>query len=241
MFRYFKKCRFTPGFLPSTAALAVFLLTTYLGHWQQGRAEEKYALQAEFDDRDKKSPLVLDATTRDFALRFRRATAAGTWQPGLQIFVDNKVEADRAGYHVITPLKLADTNTYLLVNRGWIARSSTYPEPPMVEVPSGQVSVSGSLSIPSSRFMELSDVTIENRVWQNLTPERYRVITGLDVLPFVLLAQEAYPPLRKVVEKPDARAEKHVEYMLTWYSLAIAVVVIWIVTNLHGSGDKTLT
>jgi surfeit locus 1 family protein len=241
MFSSFQKYRFTPGFLPSAVALAVFLLTTYLGQWQQGRAAEKYALQKEFDDRSKKPPVVLNATTRDFALRFRRATAEGTWQPGLQIFVDNKVEADRAGYHVITPLKLVDTNTYLLVNRGWIARSSAYPKPPTVEVPSGQFGVSGSLSIPSSRFMELSDVTIENHVWQNLTPERYRLNTGLDVLPFVLLAQDAYPPLRNVVEKPDARAEKHVEYMLTWYSLAIAVVVIWVVTNFHASGDRTDT
>jgi surfeit locus 1 family protein len=68
-------------------------------------------------------------------------------------------------------------------------------------------------------------------VWQNLDLLRYREVTRLDVLPFVMLAANAVPPLEKVEERPDARAEKHVEYMLTWYSLAATVVVLWIVLN----------
>jgi cytochrome oxidase assembly protein ShyY1 len=47
----------------------------------------------------------------------------------------------------------------------------------------------------------------------------------------VLLAQDAPPPLEQVAERPDARADKHIEYMLTWYSLAATVIVLWLVLN----------
>ena len=74
---------------------------------------------------------------------------------------------------------------------------------------------------------------MEGNVWQNLTVERYQAVTGLNVLPYVLLAGDSLPPLRPVVEQPDAGAAKHVEYMLTWYSLAATVTLLWLFTNIH--------
>ena len=60
----------------------------------------------------------------------------------------------------------------------------------------------------------------------------------LDVLPFVLLAQDAVPALEKIAERPDARADKHVEYMLTWYSLAATAIVLWLVLNTKRSHSR---
>jgi cytochrome oxidase assembly protein ShyY1 len=34
-----------------------------------------------------------------------------------------------------------------------------------------------------------------------------------------------------VVERPDARADKNLEYMLTWYSLAATVIALWLLLN----------
>lgn len=215
-------------------------LTVYLGYWQQGRAAEKRILQADFDQRSSQPAIVLSASTRDPELRYRKAVAEGHWYPEGQIFIDNKVEAGQAGYYVVTPLKIADSNTLLLVNRGWIARAAGYPEPPIVDIPAGRIKAIGMLSVPSPRFIELSTQTVENRVWQNLTVERYRSITGLDVLPYVMLARDSGTSLKSVSERPDARAEKHVEYMLTWYSLALTVVVLWLFTNLHTQSGNTL-
>lgn len=229
----FRKLRFAPALLPTIAALALVALTSYLGYWQQGRAEEKRALQADFDSRQNRPPITVNAATRGPELRYRHAVAEGVWRADGQIFIDNKTEDGRVGYHVVAPLKLGDTSTYLLVNRGWVSRANNYPQTPQAPLPSGQVKVSGALSVPSTRFIELSAHTVENRVWQNLTVDRYRAITGLEVLPFVLLADEAEPPLKKVIERPDARVEKHVEYMLTWYSLAVTVVIIWVAANLR--------
>ena len=223
--------RFSPSLLPTLAALATVALTVYLGQWQQGRAAEKRGLQAQYEARAHEPAVVLDATSRDPALQYRQAVGEGEWQGTNQVYVDNKVKHERAGYYVITPLKLAGSTTYVLVNRGWIARTASYPLPPKAETPTGQVKVAGLLSVPTQKFLELSPQSVQGEVWQNLTVERFREATKLDVLPYVLLTQDTAAPLAAVSEKPDARVEKHIEYMLTWYSLAATAIVLWLVLN----------
>lgn len=211
--------------------MAAIALTGFLGHWQQERVSEKRALQHEYETRRLLPPVSVGARTRDPALRYRRALAEGEWQATGQIFVDNQVQRNVAGYHVITPLKLLGTESVVLVNRGWVPRGPSYPAPPPVEVPPGRVTVAGHLSLPITRFVELSSHAVEGTVWQNLTIERYRNATKRDVLPFVLLEQSARLPLEVVTEQPDARAEKNLEYMLTWYALAITVILLWAVLS----------
>ena len=213
--------------------MLAFGLTCYLGYWQQGRAAEKRSLQAEYAQRSSLAPISLRAETREAGLRYRIATARGVWQADRQIYVDNKFDGERVGYHVITPLKISGTDVHVLVNRGWIARSAAYPVAPSASVTAAETEVSGSLTLPSARFIELGAQTVEGNVWQNLTVERFQAVTGLQVLPYVLLARDSPPPLRPVVEQPDAGAAKHVEYMLTWYSLAATVTLLWLFTNIH--------
>ena len=222
--------RFSPAPVPTVAALLAVMLTGYLGHWQQTRAAEKHAIQQEFNARAAQPPVMLDSRASDPALRYRSAIAEGEWHTEGQIYIDNQVRNGIAGFHVITPLKLRGGNTNVLVNRGWIARSAAYPNPPVAPV-SGTASVSGRLSVPSPRFLELSSQSVQGEVWQNLTIERYRSALKLDVLPYVLIAKNAESPLASAVERADAGEDKHVEYMLTWYSLAATVMILWIVLN----------
>ena len=224
---------FSPALVPTMAALCAFCLTFFLGHWQQGRAIEKQALQYEFNVRILATPVQLTSSTSGVALlKYSRAVAQGEWDSGGQIYIDNKFDNEVVGFHVITPLKLVGTNRQILVNRGWIARTAGYPQPPSVAVPLGPVTVEGMLILPSAKFLELSKNTIQGNVWQNLTLERYALETGRNIMPVLLLQKDTAAPLRPVTERPDARAEKHVEYMLTWYCLAATVVVLWLVLNI---------
>ena len=228
---------FEPRAWPTLAALLVIGLTLHLATWQRGRAAEKRGLQAEFDQRTASMPAILDAKAQDAgALRYRRAVARGEWLGSGQIYLDNKTDGGTAGYQVVTPLKLLGTNTFVLVNRGWISRGSHYPEPPIVEVSTGQVEVLGTVTVPTTKFLELSSQGIQSNVWQNLTIDRYRQYRKLEVLPFVLLANEVNPDsghkLLMLAEHPDAGVDKHIEYMLTWYSLAVTIAILWIALNL---------
>ena len=227
---------FTPGLLPTLAALVSFALTLHLANWQRERAAEKRTLQVEFAQRVAAPPVSLDVDSRDAgALRYRQAEAVGEWFAAGQIYLDNKTDGGTAGYHVITPLKLAGTNAVVLVNRGWIARGQNYPQPPQAEVLPGTAQILGTVTLPTEKFIELSGQGIQANVWQNLTVDRYKKHTGLDVLPFVLMASEVKPSaesaLQMLKERPDAGVDKHVEYMLTWYSLAATIVIFWVALN----------
>jgi surfeit locus 1 family protein len=229
----FNFIEFQPRLVPTLAALLALALTLYLGQWQQGRAQEKRALQTQFDQRSTAVPLMLTGGALDpQVVKYRRAVANGSWVKSSQIYIDNKFDQSSVGYHVITPLKLADSERYVLVNRGWIARGNNYPQPPTLDAPAGQVNVVGTIVLPTDKFLELRTSTAEGEVWQNLTIERFRATSTLDVLPVVLLAANADPGLRVVGQQPDAGVAKHVEYMLTWYSLAATVVVLWLVLNI---------
>ena len=244
MINTLRTLRFSPTPVPTVAALLAVMLTGYLGYWQQTRAAEKHAMQEEFNARAAEPPVVLDSRTNEPTLRYRSAIAEGEWHSEGQIYVDNQVRNAIAGFHVFTPLKLRGDNTYVLVNRGWIARSAAYPNPPVAPV-SGIASVTGRLSVPSTRFLELSSQSIQGAVWQNLTIDRYRRALKLDVLPYILIAENADMPLANVAERADAGEAKHVEYMLTWYSLAVTVIILWIVLNtrrgIGNDGDRLTT
>ncbi len=225
---------FRPRPIPTVAAALLIALTVGLGRWQVNRAEEKTARQALLDAREREAPVVLTGMvpTAD-SLLYRHVLAAGAWISSGQVFVDNQIQGGRAGFHVVTPLRLEGSPAAVLVNRGWIARDRAYPQPPAVGVPEGPVRISGIASLPPARFLELSGDGVAGQVFQNLSIDRYRGATGLEVLPFVVLADSPAPGLARVREVPRMGVEKHREYALTWFSLAATAFVLWIAMNLR--------
>ncbi|HEX4857621.1 MAG TPA: SURF1 family protein [Usitatibacteraceae bacterium] len=230
-----KNLQFAPAAWPTAAALIVIACTLPLGNWQRSRADEKRMRLAEIEQRAKERAVVVSTGTRDEALSHRRARATGTFDASLQFYVDNRVARGQAGFHVVTPLRLED-GAVMLVNRGWIARDHAYPRAPRVPVPPGLQTVTGVLTIPGRGFVELSGDVIDGEVWQNLDIGRFRALRRVDVLPFVLAADAADPSLLPVEYRPEVSAEKHMEYMLTWYSLATLTGVLWFVFSFRQAG-----
>lgn len=226
--------RFAPRLVPTLAAMAMLALLLSLGRWQVNRAAEKQERQALYEMRAKEAPYRLTGPVDSAeALAYRRVEAHGHYLGAAQVFVDNRVREGRAGFHVVTPLQLDGTRATVLVNRGWVARTETYPQPPVVPVPEGDVHVRGVAVVPSARFLELSPQVVAGAVWQNLSIARFREQTKLDVLPVVVLASAPAAGAVPVVEEPDTGIAKHQEYALTWFSLAATVAALWIGLNLR--------
>jgi surfeit locus 1 family protein len=220
--------------VPTLAAVLLIATTLWLARWQTHRAEEKEARQALYDARLREMPLRLTGSVPSAEpLLYRRVRASGEWIADGQIFIDNQVHEGRAGFFVVTPLRLAGTRDALLVNRGWIERSAAYPRAPAVAVPHGAVEVEGLATLPPRRVLELSGDTVAGDVWQNLSIDRYRDARRMSVLPVVVLADSPGAGLVPVREQPDAGVAKHREYALTWLSLAITALVLWIALNLR--------
>jgi surfeit locus 1 family protein len=223
---------FAPRAVPTAAMILFVALTLSLSRWQAHRADEKRELQARMEARLAEPPLTLTGAVPDESpLLFRRVRAVGEWVPEGQIFVDNRVQGETAGFHVITPLRLEGTREAVLVNRGWIARTSAYPAAPEVKVPPGRVEVTGIATVPPRRFIELSSQTVSGNVWQNLSLARYASTMHMAILPVVILDDHPPPGLTAVHEEPNTGAAKHVEYEYTWLAFAVVAIGLWVGLN----------
>jgi surfeit locus 1 family protein len=223
---------FAPGFWPTLGAALLVFLTLFLARWQTDRGDEKQARQSLYESRMREPAIDVGGAPAGEELLYRRVRAAGEYVPAGQIFIDNQVFEGRAGFLVVTPLRLA-SGSLLLVQRGWIERDSRYPAAPQVAVPAGPVQVSGIAALPPRRYLELSSETITGNVWQNLSIDKYRERHGGKVLGFVLVDDVAAPGLQAIRERPDTGIERHREYALTWYAFAATALGLWIALGLR--------
>jgi surfeit locus 1 family protein len=221
---------FRPAILPGVAALAAIALTVALGNWQTRRAEEKLALGQALDTAARRAVLALPPEPVDAqAYAFSRASARGEYSARHTILLDNKVLRGVAGYQVLTPLKIAGGDRYVLVNRGWVAAGPRRDSLPQVQTPAGVQTVEGIAVVPSGHVLELSANTEQGIVWQNLALARYEKWSGLKLQP-VLLQQtsDAADGLARLWDRPDTGADKHRGYAFQWYALAATILIAYV-------------
>jgi len=227
--------RFRPRLLPTLATIAVVAVCVAAGTWQRQRMHAKESLRAEFDAAMRADPVAftsLPAGADWIALRYRPVIATGEFLASRQILIDNRVHAGRAGYHVVTPMALADGRV-VLVDRGWIAQGASRSMLPAAPPPSGIVSLQGRVILPTG-YLELQPEATSGPVWQNLDPARFAAATGLAVVPAVVEAAVGSAPDDGLVRDwpaPDFGIETHRIYMVQWYVFALLAIVLWIVFN----------
>ena len=226
--------RFRPGFAPTLLAIAGLALLVSLGNWQMRRADEKLARQALFDARQTVM-LALPVKKVDVEqYEWARISARGEFVAAKTVLLDNKVAHGRAGYQVVTPLRLEGGQVALLVNRGWVAAGSRREVLPAIETPAGLQQLEGIAVVPTARFVELGKdaAAADGRVWQNLTLERSRAATGLDLQPVVMQqTNDTKDGLERAWEPPNLGADKHRSYALQWYSIAVLILVLYVLLN----------
>ncbi len=229
--------RFRPQLVPTIAAIILIAGMVRLGFWQYGKAEEKRALQAAYDARLVEAPVAVPETISDIEKwRYRRIHVRGTFDPQYQILLDNQVEGDVAGYHVITPMRKENSTAVILVDRGWVPMGDR-ERLPEIKTPEGALEIEGFAWVPSTRFYELVKPVASTRwqpVWQNMDMQRYVKAAPVAVVPFVLRLDASSPAgfVRNWV-KPAERIEMHLGYAWQWWGFSLAVAVIWVVVNLE--------
>ena len=224
--------RLRPRLVPTLAAVAAVATCVAAGNWQRDRMHAKEALRAQFEAAARAAPVALASlpAAADWpSLRYRPVVATGTYLADRQIFIDNKVAAGRAGFHVVTPLSLADGRV-VLVNRGWIAQKASRAVLPDAPPPPGVATVQGRIAIPAAGYLELKPETASGPIRQNLDPARFAAATGLAALPAIIEATAAPMPDDGLVRDwpaPDFGIETHRIYMVQWYAFALLAATLW--------------
>lgn len=207
-----------------------------IGNLQRSRAEQKQAAFDRIDRARHNAPIQVGISPVDAPLLDRQpAVARGRWMADKSILVDNRVHNGVAGYHVITPLRIEGADICILVNRGWIAAPRLRSELPVLPPLAGTVvDVAGIARILPARTYELGPEIAEGIVWQNLTLERFRAWSGLELQPIVLLQTDAAGDgLVRDWLPAESGALKHWGFALLWYLAAAAAVVAAIIFSME--------
>jgi surfeit locus 1 family protein len=233
------KYRFQPGW-PGTLILLVCLTVFIkLGLWQQHKAEAKQTLQATLDQRSLERPVAMPESMQNPEdWRYRRVVLRGRYDDRYQILLDNQVENSEAGFHVLTPLRLENTETAVLVNRGWVPAGIDRARLPEVTVPPELQEINGRIWLPPAKFFALqpeqSAGPAWQKVWQNIDLQLYGSMVPFKVSPVVvrLDADSAGGYLRNW-PRPAERMEMHLSYAYQWYGFAVTAILIYLVINVR--------
>lgn len=206
-----------------TAAAVMFVALVALGVWQVERRAWKHALIAQIGARLQAAPVAAPgpaAWTRITAAdAYRRIALDGRYLPGRAVFVKAVTERG-GGYWVLSPLRTTP-GFIILVNRGFVAKA-------VAPVPSGLVRVTGLLRVsePGGGFLRSNDPAGDR--WYSRDVAAIAVARRLGpVAPYFVDADSASSerggPIGglTVVRFSD----NHLVYALTWFGLAILLVV----------------
>lgn len=219
-----------PRWVPTLAAFATVVLCVIAGNWQHRRMQEKEALQDGMRKAAAIAPVALPKAVDDWhAWRFRQVVARGEYDTPRQILIDNKVRAGRVGFEVVTPFRLADGGA-VLVDRGWIAAGPSRATLPQSSPPTGTMTVTGRIDLPPRNYYELgSGAPPTGPLWEHLDPARFAQATGIAVLPVVIDATDAASTadLLQDAALPDTGIDRHLSYMIQWYTFAAMAAGLW--------------
>lgn len=232
--------QFKVSFWPTAAAIFFIVVTVMLGNWQLSRAQEKEERQTQLNLLSQQ-PVIsipkLPVKLEDY--QFRKVEVHGTYVPTHTIYLDNKINKGRVGYQIITPVRLGESSMHVLINRGWVVAGRTRSELPDIPTPTGKVTISGIAESPTMRTLELSTETVSGQVWENLHLDRYRKVTGLTLQPLIVLqVNNVKDGLLREWTRPDSGASRNLGYAFQWFSMALAILILYLVLNVKRSHSK---
>jgi len=102
-------------------ALLASILFVRLGFWQLARLRAKVQRNAAIAARQREPAVQFASLPRDTAAaRYRRASAVGVFDYGAELVLSNRTYQGSPGADLVTPLRLAGSDTAVLVDRGWV-------------------------------------------------------------------------------------------------------------------------
>lgn len=230
---------FRPTWLGTLITLVCIPSFISLGQWQYHKAEQKQALQDLRDSYAVETPVPMPPSVDEPEIwKYRHVVVRGEYVPRYQILLDNQVQNERVGYHVITPLKIEGSDRYVLINRGWIAAEANHSDLPAVSTPQGSQQVVGQVWVPAKNYYSLETPEQKNDtqwqpLWQNLDMQRYASIVPFAVSPLVIRldSDSQAGGFSRDWPAPAERITTHIGYAYQWYGFAVAAFIIYLVVS----------
>ena len=209
--------------LPLVFGLVGTAILVSLGNWQVRRLAEKEAYLAAIEARISDSPAAIPDAADPVRDRFLPVRVAGTMtDEELHVLVSTKQLG--AGYRVISAFE-TEEGRRIMIDRGHVPITAKEA----VRL-TGAMTVTGNLHWPDEidRFTPETDLVANIRFARDV-PD---LAATLGTEPILLIARESLPNDPDVTPLPvdtSGIPNDHLEYIVTWYGLAI----VWVFMTLY--------
>lgn len=199
-----------------------------LGFWQIERLRERQAYNEPIEARAGLAPVARESLPRDLAAaRHRRVRLTGKYDYAHEIVLTLRSREGSPGVHLLTPLRLAGSDTAVLVNRGWIyaadgtsADTKPWREPDPVD------------AVGYVRLLEADDTTSARTTARRDGVRRPHLATIASMLPYpvapyyVVLSSPGSDPERTPprVPAPTLDEGSHRSYAVQWFTFALIAI-----------------
>lgn len=235
--------RFRPGYALTFLTAVMLCALLALGTWQVKRLHWKEDLIARAQQGIEGQPVPLptfgadDPSWRD--LDFHRVSVSGRFIVGKAFGFQVSTRGELVGGELVVPM-LLDDGRVILVDLGWLAERDLPPASAVPFVPAGQVALDGVARFVGDirpGYLTPSPDLIKRR-WFDWHIPAMSDVTGLQLLPVIVdvdqrsvLTVDGKP--MGIANRPQPRSlavdypNDHLGYALTWYGLALGLVVIY--------------
>lgn len=223
--------------LPVFSLVSLLMLAALigLGTWQLERLAWKQALIAQVNRNLTLPPLPLDqAMALGKGAEYRRVALTGRFDHAKESYVYGLVDGVPV-YHVLTPLILDDGRA-LMIDRGIVPNDSRDPVTRRAGQPQGSVRVVGiwRAPVPPGPFTPKPDPA--RRLWFSRDVVRIAAADSIRLAAPVLVEADATPNPGRWPEGGHSVVtfrNEHLQYAITWYALAAALVGIYVVFHIQ--------
>ena len=224
--------RFRPTLGPTLFTIPSLIILLALGTWQVHRLEWKLALIAERSERIGGPAIAAPPADSDIKeIEYRHVKLTGHFLHDQEMYLAARSLNGNVGYHVVTPFA-GDDGVVTLIDRGWIPLDRKDPKSRADGQVTGDIAVDGLIRGTKHPGWFVPDNRPDENFWFFVDVPAMAAHAGLaNVRPYFIEAGPAPNPGGSPIggQTRTDLPNDHLQYAITWYSFAIALMVIYLI------------
>ena len=200
-----------------------------LGIWQIDRLHERRAHNTIIASRLTQPPVPVTQLPRDTALaHYRRATVHGLYDYTHELVLTERTRDGSPGVYIITPVRLPNTDSAVLINRGWVYSPDGVHTDLTKWREADSLNATGYVDLFEAKRPGVSRAPSQPNAYRWINATVLQTALPYPVLPYIIILQgdtvtppPGGPPR---VSVPTLDEGPHTNYAIQWFSFALIAI-----------------
>ena len=232
--RIIKFNKYSIELIPLLFTILSFLILISLGLWQLSRLKEKNFFITSITTNLRNPPVDFISSKND--ILYSKIRVKGQFLTGKDIYLYGRrsMAIEKDGYYLFSPFQ-TENNKIIMVARGWFNSKQKNNIQTIKNAANEEII---GIALPDEKkriFVPEND--FKQNIWFTLNLDQISTILGLKLEKFYLLMQADSTHTSNILKPLSMDSvlqirNDHLEYALTWFSLAGVLVVIFIIYHM---------